>query len=70
MRISELSEASGVPVATLKYYLREGLLPPGESLGATRADYSEDHLRRVRLVRALVDAVGADIAHFHHRVLA
>ncbi|GAB3070265.1 MULTISPECIES: MerR family transcriptional regulator [unclassified Phycicoccus] len=61
MRISELSEASGVPVATLKYYLREGLLPPGESLGATRADYSEDHLRRVRLVRALVDA-GVSVA--------
>ncbi len=26
MRISELSRASGVPVATIKYYLREGLL--------------------------------------------
>ena len=56
MRMSELSERSGVAVATLKYYLREGLLPAGESLGATRADYSEGHLRRVRLVRALVDA--------------
>ena len=61
MRISELSERSGVPVPTLKYYLREGLLPAGTSLGATRAEYSDDHLRRVRLVRALVDA-GVSVA--------
>lgn len=61
MRMSELSERSGVAVPTLKYYLREGLLPAGESLGATRADYSDEHLRRVRLVRALIDA-GVSVA--------
>lgn len=61
MKMSELSERSGTTVATLKYYLREGLLPPGESLGATRADYSEAHLQRVRLVRALIDA-GVSVA--------
>jgi DNA-binding transcriptional MerR regulator len=61
MRISELAERSGTTVATLKYYLREGLVPAGESLGATRADYSEAHLQRVRLVRALIDA-GVSVA--------
>jgi DNA-binding transcriptional MerR regulator len=61
MRMSELSERSGTTVATLKYYLREGLVPAGESLGATRADYSEAHLQRVRLVRALIDA-GVSVA--------
>ena len=61
MRMSELSERSGTTVATLKYYLREGLLPAGVSLGATRADYSEAHLERVRLVRALIDA-GVSVA--------
>ena len=30
---------SGVPLATVKYYLREGLLMPGASIGATQADY-------------------------------
>ena len=35
MKISELSAATDVPVATLKYYLREGLLPPGEALSRT-----------------------------------
>jgi DNA-binding transcriptional MerR regulator len=55
MRISELSERTGVPVATLKYYLRERLLHAGTPLGATRADYDESHVERVRLVRTLID---------------
>lgn len=56
--MSELSERSGVPVATVKYYLREGLLPAGEAVGATRAVYDESHVRRLRLIRALVDIAG------------
>ena len=35
MRLAELSERSGVPTATIKYYLREGLLPPGRQVNAT-----------------------------------
>src|SRR5262249_31390262 len=55
MLMAELSKRSGVPVATIKYYLREGLLPPGEATSATRADYGEHHLRRLRLIRALLE---------------
>ncbi|GIJ57923.1 MerR family transcriptional regulator [Virgisporangium aurantiacum] len=55
MRIAELSERSGVPVPTIKYYLREGLLPPGESIRANQARYDERHLQRLRLVRVLID---------------
>jgi DNA-binding transcriptional MerR regulator len=55
MRISELARHSGVPVATIKFYLREGLLPKGEATSATRAEYTGAHLRRLRLVRALVE---------------
>ncbi|GCD34602.1 transcriptional regulator [Streptomyces chrestomyceticus JCM 4735] len=54
MRLSELSERSGLSTATIKYYLREGLLPPGERITATTAEYGDAHLRRLRLVRALV----------------
>uniref|UniRef100_A0AAU2VMG8 MerR family transcriptional regulator n=1 Tax=Streptomyces sp. NBC_00008 TaxID=2903610 RepID=A0AAU2VMG8_9ACTN len=54
MRLSELSERSGVKTATVKYYLREGLLPPGRRVSATQAEYDESHLRRLRLVRALL----------------
>ena len=56
--MSELSERSGVPVPTVKYYLREGLLPPGEATGATRAVYGDQHVQRLRLIRALVDVAG------------
>jgi DNA-binding transcriptional MerR regulator len=61
VRISELSEATGVPVHTLKYYLREGLLMPGRATSRTRAEYTEEHLDRVRLVRALVEQGGVAI---------
>ena len=69
MRMSELAERSGVPVATIKYYLREGLLPAGLSTSATQATYDDRHLERLRLVRVLreigqvpVAAVGAMLA--------
>jgi DNA-binding transcriptional MerR regulator len=54
MRLADLSERSQVSVATIKYYLREGLLPPGRRINATQAEYDEGHLRRLRLVRAMV----------------
>lgn len=62
MLMAELSRRSGVPVATIKYYLREGLLPPGTATAATRAEYGEPHLRRLRLIRALVEIGEVPIA--------
>ncbi|MFC4013577.1 MerR family transcriptional regulator [Nonomuraea purpurea] len=55
MRMSELSAKSGVAIPTIKYYLREGLLPQGAQIAATRAEYDESHLRRLRLIRALLE---------------
>lgn len=55
MRISELAEHSGATVATIKYYLREGLLPPGSKLGERRSEYGDRHLTRLRLLRVLRD---------------
>lgn len=54
MRLAELSKRSGVSTATIKYYLREGLLAPGHQINATTAEYDEEHLRRLRLVRAMI----------------
>ncbi|MBA0051768.1 MerR family transcriptional regulator [Streptomyces sp. AJS327] len=62
MRLAELSERSGVPTATIKFYLREGLLPPGERVNARQSRYEEDHLRRLRLVRALIQVGGMSVA--------
>jgi DNA-binding transcriptional MerR regulator len=62
MRISELSRRSGVANATIKYYLREGLLPPGRATAATQAEYDDTHLRRLRLIRALIGVRGLSVA--------
>ncbi|KGN30066.1 transcriptional regulator [Knoellia sinensis KCTC 19936] len=62
MRLAELSDASGVSVATLKYYLREGLLHPGAVVSRTQADYDDTHVERVRLVRALSEVGGLPLA--------
>jgi DNA-binding transcriptional MerR regulator len=51
--MAELSRTTGVPVPTVKYYLREGLLPPGAAMGLNQADYGDDHTRRLRLIRVL-----------------
>lgn len=55
MRLAELSERSGVSPSMIKYYLRQGMLAPGRKVGATTAEYDEGHVRRLRLVRALVE---------------
>ncbi|MET1074743.1 MAG: MerR family transcriptional regulator, partial [Umezawaea sp.] len=52
MRMAELSAESGVPVATIKYYLREGLVPAGELTSPNQAQYQARHLQRLKLVRA------------------
>lgn len=65
MRISELSSHTGVPVATIKYYLREGLLPPGEHTAPNQARYDDEHVRRLRLVRTLREVGGLGIDAIH-----
>jgi DNA-binding transcriptional MerR regulator len=62
VRIAGLSTATGVSVATLKYYLREGLLHAGESTAVNQAQYDDTHVRRVKLIRALVELGRLSIA--------
>jgi DNA-binding transcriptional MerR regulator len=62
MRMSELAECSGVSVATIKFYLREGLLAPGTPVSKTQSEYGETHLERLRLIRALRDVANLPIA--------
>ena len=61
MKISELSARSGLPVATVKYYIRERLLPPGAPLARNQAAYSESHLERLKIVRALREDAGLSV---------
>ncbi|OBB90033.1 MerR family transcriptional regulator [Mycobacterium sp. 852002-40037_SCH5390672] len=53
MLMSELASRTNVPVPTIKFYLREGVLMPGRAVSSTRAHYDEHHVRRVALIRAL-----------------
>ncbi|MDX8054851.1 MerR family transcriptional regulator [Lentzea sp. BCCO 10_0798] len=70
MRVGELSKRSGVAVPTIKYYLREGLLPAGVLTSPNQAHYDDEHLRRLRLVRALVDVGGLSIASVREVLVA
>ncbi|GAA2334809.1 MerR family transcriptional regulator [Streptomyces caniferus] len=51
-----------MPVPTIKYYVREGLMPPGELTSPNQATYGEAHERRLRLIRALLDVGGMKVA--------
>jgi DNA-binding transcriptional MerR regulator len=53
MRLAELSRRSGVPRSTIKFYIREGMLPAGEPAGRNQALYKAEHLERLALIRAL-----------------
>jgi len=51
MPISELAKIAGVPVSTIRYYNREGLLPQPICAGKTRAYYSHDHLKVIEFIK-------------------
>jgi DNA-binding transcriptional MerR regulator len=56
LKMSELAERSGVSAATIKHYLREGLLGPGDEVVRTSrnmAYYPTDFVDRVRLIKRL-----------------
>src|SRR2546423_3358375 len=53
LRMGELAEASGVPAATIKHYLREGLLPEPVRTSRNMAYYPPDFVERIRLIKRL-----------------
>jgi DNA-binding transcriptional MerR regulator len=53
LKISELAEASGVPVATVRHYLREGLLPEPVKTSRNMAYYPPEFAERIRLIKQL-----------------
>ena len=76
LKISELAEAAGVPVATVRHYLREGLLPEPIKTSRNMAYYPPDFVERIRLIKRLqedrfmplrvireaIDSAGGDIS--------
>ena len=53
LRMGELAEASGVPVPTIKHYLREGLLPEPVKTSRNMAYYSPEFVDRIKLIKQL-----------------
>lgn len=61
MQLAELAETSGVSTASIKFYRREGLLPPGRRLSSTQQDYGQTHLDRLALIQVLREMADAPI---------
>jgi DNA-binding transcriptional MerR regulator len=68
--IQELSDGSNVTVASIKYYVREGLLPPPVPGRPRRAYYDERHARRLATIRALREVAGLSIEVIHKVLVA
>ncbi len=54
-KISELSEITSVPMPTIRFYLKEGLLPPAIKATQTSAYYTDEHLNRLTFIKKMKD---------------
>ena len=55
MRMRELERASGVSRETIRFYIREGLLPEPDRTHRNSATYTDEHLARLLTIRRLKD---------------
>ncbi|KAB7644842.1 MerR family transcriptional regulator [Polymorphobacter fuscus] len=53
MRMRELEKASGVGRETIRYYIREGLLPEPDRASRNSASYTGAHVTRLRAIKRL-----------------
>ncbi len=53
VKISELERITGVPQSTIRYYVKEGLLPQPTKVNKSMAYYDESCVERIALVREL-----------------
>lgn len=51
MKIGELASAAETPVETVRYYEREGLLPPPARTESNYRSYEQRHLERLQFIR-------------------
>ena len=53
MHLAELSRTTGATTSSIKYWIREGILPPGAKRHATSAEYDRRHVDRTELIGVL-----------------
>ncbi len=51
MQIGQLAKRAGVPIDTVRYYERNGILPPPERQSSGYRRYGDDDVSRLRFVR-------------------
>ena len=64
MRIGELSERSGVPTKTIRYWEQSGLVAEPARTGSGYRDYHDDTLAVLRFVRS-AQAAGFTVAEVY-----
>ncbi len=55
MRMKELESQTGVNRETVRYYIREGLLPEPDRKGKTSARYNDTHVVKLKAIKRLQD---------------
>ncbi len=53
VRIKEVEDLVGITRKNIRFYEKEGLLQPGRELENSYRDYSEDDIRRLRIIKLL-----------------
>ncbi len=53
MRIKEVEDLVGITKKNIRFYEKEGLLTPGRELENSYRDYTEDDVRRLRVIKLL-----------------
>src|SRR5271157_1804421 len=66
LTVSDLADRSGLPISTIRYYVREGLIPAGQRLSRTRIRYDGNHLKALETVKSLREA-GVPLAEIRSR---
>lgn len=51
MKIGELAQATTTPVETIRFYEREGLMPPPNRTESNYRSYESEHLARLQFIR-------------------
>lgn len=61
MKLGELARSVDTTTASIKFYIREGLLPAGRKINQTTAVYDESHHHRLALILGLRGIIGTPL---------
>lgn len=65
MKLSQLARRTGASTASIKFWIRSGILPAGELRNQTTAVYEEHHVERIALIQTLRSDFDASTEGMH-----